>query len=177
MRWFLLLVCLVALVSCTEISFKEPQPKAVKKLKSFPSSLRGQYLIPDDSATTNPDTLVISKQWYRISGGKDKMDWLNRGNLSDSLIVKKYKGYFFLNFYLEEQWIIRAFGQEKNGDIILLNINLSDDKTMQNLKTKLHPEVLNIESNTFYQVDPLPQKLLDFILANATPERPLKKIK
>jgi len=177
MRWLLLFTCLKVLVSCTEISFKEPQPKNVKILKSFPSSLRGKYIIPEDSSTRNPDTLIISKQWYRISGGSEKEDWLNRGNLSDSLVLKKYKGYYFLNFWIEKQWVIRTFRQEKNGNIILMDINLSNDKTLQNLKTELHPEIIKDESNTFYQVDPLPQDLLDFILLNSKPQQPLRKIK
>jgi hypothetical protein len=177
MRVLLFLVCLISLASCTEISFRETQPKGIKNLKTFPSSLRGKYIIPDDSSNNIPDTLLISKQWYRISGGSEKEDWLNRGNLSDSLVLKKYKGYYFLNFLLEKQWVIRTFRQEKNGNIILLDVNLSDNKTLENLKTKLHPEIIKDESNTFYQVDPLPQDLLDFILLNSTAQQPLRKIK
>lgn len=165
------------MASCTEISFTEPQPKGIKKLKSFPSSLRGKYKIPDDSTSANPDTLLVSKYWYRIGAGQIKVDWLNNGTLSDSLVLKSYKGYYFLNFLIEKQWVLRTFKQEKNGNIILFDVTLSDDQVMQKLKEKLHPEILKVNSNTFYKVDPLPNELLDFIRENYTAQQPLQKIK
>ncbi len=165
------------MASCTEISFTEPQPKGIKKLKSFPSSLRGNFSMPDDSTSGNPDTLHIGKDWYRIGGGPEKVDWLNNGTLSDSLVLKSYKGYYFLNFLIEKQWVLRTFKQEKNGNIILFDVTLSDDQTIQRLKEKLHPEILKVNSNTFYKVDPLPNELLDFIRENYTAQQPLQKLK
>jgi len=164
------------MASCTEISFTEPQPKGIKKLKSFPPSLRGKYSMPDDSTSANPDTLLVSQYWYRIGAGQGKVDWLTNGTLSDSLVLKSYKGYYFLNFLVEKQWVIRTFKQEKNGNIILLDVTLSDDLTMKKLKEKLHPETIKVNSSTFYKVDPLPDELLEFIRENYTAQQTLQKI-
>jgi hypothetical protein len=177
MRYAFIFLVLITVASCTEISFKEAQPKGIKKLGSFPASLCGKYVIPDDSSSRKQDTLIIKKDGYWITGGSERADWLDHGVLSDTIVLKKYKDYYFLNFYLQKQWVLRTFKVEKNQDIIMFEVNLSDEQTIQNLKTKLQPEVIKKESDTFYKVDPSPKELLDFIRANGKPQEALKKVK
>jgi hypothetical protein len=165
----------LVITACTEISFQEPQPKGVKKLKTFPPSLHGRYLLPEESDHQPPDTLIISNNAYKIVGAINKNDLLDQGTLGDSLVLKNYKGYYFINFHLDNHWVIRVFRLQKNG-IVLYEVNLSDAQTLDHLKTKLQPVILKEDSNTFYEVDPTPKELLKFIQAHYTAPTTLRKL-
>jgi len=46
------------LLSCKEVTFKEPQPAGVAALKEVPSSLRGAYQTYEQTSGDFSDTLV-----------------------------------------------------------------------------------------------------------------------
>jgi len=174
-----LIVILIGLsiAACTEISFKEPQPKGIKTLAEFPRSLQGKYIIPEDSGSEKFDTVYIDPTRYRINSLIKEGEWMNRGVLSDSLVLKIYKGFYFLNFYTDEQWIVRVFEQEKNGNIQLYEINLSDDEKVKRLSETFQPEVIKKDnSTTYYRIDPTPKNYLKFIKENYSKLEPMRKI-
>ena len=122
MNKLFLFVLGISFIACTEITFKEPQPKGIKALREFPGALQGRYIVRQDSASTIFDTVYIEAIRYRINSIINEGDWMNRGVLSDSLVLKNYKGFYYLNFYTDEQWIVRVFKQEKNGNVSLNQI-------------------------------------------------------
>ena len=65
---FSLILFLVVLISCKEITYKEPQPKGKKSLTEIPFSLQGKYLLIDENGI-DKDTLYINRSGYRTQGG------------------------------------------------------------------------------------------------------------
>src|SRR6187549_542904 len=129
---YLPFVLLFALLSCKEITYKEPQPKGKKILVEIPKPLRGKYLLIDDNGI-DKDTLYISKDRFHMRGENP-----DEGILGDSLVLKKYKGYYFLNINQRPEWALRVIKQEKNGDI---NVMAMDDKNFNSFLTKLGNEI------------------------------------
>lgn len=59
--------CLVSiLISCKEITFKEPQPKGKRNLTSVPATLHGKYLTQKEEGDYSQDTIIITKNGYRF---------------------------------------------------------------------------------------------------------------
>src|SRR5690242_13587124 len=100
------------LSSCKEVAFPEPQPKGVKPIREIPASLQGRYvpITPDDKQ----DTLIIESWGYHFKDANNK-DWLGRGVISDSLVIKFYKGYYFVNFRGDDLWFLRVIKQQPSG--------------------------------------------------------------
>src|SRR5690242_17570542 len=98
-----------ALSACKEISFREPQPKSKKTLDKFPKSIQGKYLGLEDDGTLSKDTVVVSEKNYRlgyfkVDGTTNSGDAFDSKELGDSLVLKSYKGYYFLNFNEKPEW-------------------------------------------------------------------------
>jgi hypothetical protein len=169
---------LLALTSCKEITFSEPQPVSVKKLKTFPVNLIGKYIVTEDSNLTT-DTVLIYKDFFQILDSTEKNKLSEKSVLSDSLILKKYKGYYFLNFSEKKRWALRVFRQEKNKDITLFTIDLSDDTTLAHLQKELKPILVKEDSDTYFEVRPSPEPkvLLKFIQEHYNEKVLLKRLK
>ena len=75
MRKLALASVFIALLSCKEITFKEPQPRGKKILKEIPEALVGSYLLTDekDGAT---DTLIVTSKGYLVASDKKGGDWV-----------------------------------------------------------------------------------------------------
>jgi hypothetical protein len=126
------IVSFVFLIACTEVSFKNPQPEGVKKLTAIPAELVGKY-VPLDSAEST-DTLVISKTGYEIKSTSEKSETeLERGFMSDSLVLKFYKGYYFVNKRENDRWILRLVKLE-GGKLSLAQIAVATDEKKERLK-------------------------------------------
>src|SRR5882757_112711 len=120
--------------SCKEVSFREPQPSGVKALTEVPEVLRGMYIPRDAKPDDKGDTLLIESWGYHFKDSQDK-DWLGRGVISDSLVVKFYQDYYFVNFRSGDQWVLRLVKQNPNGDMQFLSIDLqSEEKSKDKLK-------------------------------------------
>jgi hypothetical protein len=151
-------ILFLVLLSCKEITYTEPQPKGKKTLAEIPNSLRGKYLLIDDNGV-DKDTLYIDKNGYHIRGGDN-----DEGILGDSLVLKKYKGYYFLNINQRPEWVLRVIKQEKNGDIVVMAM---DDKNFNSFLKKLGNEI-RIDSTQkkdeqLYQIDPTPKQLVGLV--------------
>ena len=150
------------LYSCKEVSFREPQPAGVKSLKEVPGSLQGRYVGIDDQGK-DTDTLVIEPWGYHFKDAKEN-DWLGRGVISDSLVIKVYENYCFVNFRAGDQWVLRIIKQKPSGDISFLSLNVSDDAKRKDILRKLGKRfpVKEIErkDDTFYQIAPSKEQLI-----------------
>ncbi len=148
----------LVLLSCTEITYKEPQPIGRKNLLEMPASLRGRYLIEEETGDRK-DTLYISETGYRTQGGA-----IDEGTLGDSLVLKKYKGYYFLNINQKPEWALRVIKQQKNGDLFFMAM---EEKDFNSFLRKLGKEI-RIDSTyaideKLYQIDPTPKQLVGLI--------------
>ena len=170
---FCLAFCILYLASCSEISYKEPQPKGIKGLSRVPAKLEGSYLIMEDGELT--DTLVVMPTGYRI--GKDEL-----ATLSDSLVMKYYKGYYFINMRNDFSWYLRVVKPQKNGDLLYLAMpevsNENDGKKFRDLLAQdINIVETEIDRKTFYLIDPTPKKLIQLIKKGHFKEQTFKKIK
>ncbi len=181
MRTALLIgACALLVVACKEVSFMEPQPSGIKPLNQIPASLIGQYLSYDDRTGEESDTLIIESWGYHFKDKEDN-DWLGRGHLSDSLVVKSYQGYYFVNFKSGDQWILRLIRQKSYGGIEFLSIDIQDDAKRKEMLRKISKKITIKEvhrgEDTFYQINPTPAQLIELINAGFFTGPELSKIK
>lgn len=171
MRILLLSIVTLSLVSCKEVSFKAPQPVGKKPLTSVPKNLQGKFLVMTEEGTPSKDTIVITSRGYRF-GYFDpeeravKNDEYEEGVLSDSMVLKNFKGYYFLSLNEDPEWILRVLKEEKNGDLLYLTM---EDKKMdfteylEKLSSEIRIDSMTTENETLYQIDPDPNQLADLI--------------
>jgi hypothetical protein len=152
--------------SCKEVSFREPQPAGVQPLSEVPAALRGQYTPANATPEDKGDTLIIESWGYHFKDSQDK-DWLGRGVLSDSLVVKFYQDYYFVNFRSGDQWVLRLVKQNTDGGMQFLSIDLqSEEKSKDKLKRlskKIKFTEIKRGDDTFYQINPTPAQLMTLI--------------
>ena len=113
---FIYLGLLAAISSCLPVYFEQPQPAGIEAEKIFPKKLQGVYFEEGNDITIKIDELTFEY------GNEDTI--LNRGQLSDSLILKKYKKYFFLNLKNDDLWSVYVVS--KKNDIKLLCLTIPD---------------------------------------------------
>lgn len=153
------------LYSCKEVSFREPQPTGVTALKEVPKALHGRYVgIAEKGDDT--DTLIIESWGYHFRDNKEK-DWLGKGVLSDSLVVKFYQDYYFVNFRSGDQWVLRVIHQKTDGSIEFLSIPVGDDAKRKDILKKLSKKFtvkeIQRKDDTFYQINPTRDQLMQLI--------------
>lgn len=114
--------------SCTETRYKEPQPFEKKEKQSFPKKMQGTFVDEDG------DTFKIESS--RIIGPKDNVLGTNTETIeiSDSLKVKKYKGYCFLNTLTENNhWNVFLVDYSSKTSIHVYGID-PESKRIKDLK-------------------------------------------
>ncbi|MCU0419867.1 MAG: hypothetical protein MUC38_09430 [Cyclobacteriaceae bacterium] len=156
----------VALYSCKEVSFPQTQPAGVAALAEVPAGLRGHYNAVDNVTREKGDTLIIESWGYRFTDKNDK-DWLGRGVLSDSLVVKFYENVYFVNFKADNQWVLRLIRKKSTGDLEFLYLDIQSDEKRQELLKRLGKRLaikeIKRQDDTFYQINPTPQQLMALI--------------
>jgi hypothetical protein len=167
MRLLLLIIFWsLLLYSCKEVTFREAQPTGIAPLKEIPLALRGIYQTYDKQTGETGDTLIIESWGYHFKDKEDQ-DWLGKGKLSDSLVVKFYENYYFINFKEDNQWVLRLIRQKSPGVLEFMSIDIQDDSKRREMLRKLSRKmpVKEIERNddTFYQINPTPAQLLNLI--------------
>ncbi len=164
MRLLLLIACL--LFSCKEVTFREPQPTGIAVLKEIPLSLRGVYLTYDKLTGETGDTLIIEPWGYHFKDKGDN-DWLGKGTLSDSLIVKFYQNHYFINFKEDNQWVLRVIRQKSPGVLEFMSIDIQDDanrrEMLRKLSRKTQVKEIKRGDDTFYQINPTPAQLVALV--------------
>ena len=120
MRKIVILLIGIVSIGCTEISYKEPQPKGVKPLNELPSKLHGKYLMDNDTV------YLFDKGLRGYEDGKKEFVLL-----SDTIVFKEYKGNYFFSYRDGDVWLLRILRQEKNGDISFLSMDDVPDNEAQ----------------------------------------------
>lgn len=161
----LIFVWALLLCSCKEVSFREPQPSGVIPLLEIPKALQGNYIGMDERGD-DTDTLIVESWGYHLRDTDDK-DWLGKGTLSDSLVIKYYQNYYFVNFRSGDQWVLRLVKQKPNGAIEFLSIPVSDDAKRKDILRKLSRKIgvkeIEKEGDMYYQINPTKEQLMDLI--------------
>jgi hypothetical protein len=123
---------------------------------------------------------MIESWGYHFKDSKDN-DWLGRGTLSDSLVLKYYANVYFVNFRAGDQWVLRLIRQKPSGAIEFLSINLSDDVKRKEILKKLSKRfpVKEIEKkdDIFYQINPTKEQLMKLIQEGYFTGGELSKVK
>ena len=162
---FLSLLWILLLWSCKEVTYPVPQPAGVALLQKVPDQLLGKYFAIDTSGEKS-DTLIIESWGYHFQDTNDK-DWLGRGVLSDSLVIKSYMDYYFVNFKSGDQWLLRVLKQKPSGAITFMSIDLQDDaqikEVIKKISKRLKVREIKNESDNFYQINPTPNQLMGLI--------------
>ncbi|HNR74906.1 MAG: hypothetical protein UZ12_BCD005001763 [Bacteroidetes bacterium OLB12] len=172
MRFGFIMICIcwtMLLLSCKEVSFPKAQPAGLAALPQFPESICGEYLIRNKATGEIGDTIIIEPWGYRIKDASEK-DWLGAGRISDTLMVKQYQNYYFINFKEGDQWILRLLRVKSPRVLELLSINLQDDleceQVLQKLGKKFIVKTLKQNDHTFYQINPTSAQLMSLIQEN-----------
>jgi hypothetical protein len=167
------------LISCKEVSFREPQPAGVQALSQVPIALQGSYVGMSDQGS-DTDTLIMESWGYHFRDSKEK-DWLGKGVLSDSLVVKFYKDYYFVNFRTGDQWVLRLIRQKADGSIDFLSIPVGDDakrkEILKKLAKRLAVKEIQRKDETFYQINPTRDQLMMLIADGFFEGNELRRIK
>jgi hypothetical protein len=183
-RGALIFLVVLILISCKEVSFKEPQPKGRRTMTSVPKKLQGKYLTYEENGVLSKDTVIIKPNGYRfgyfdpLPASTHREDY-EEGVLSDSLILKSYKGYYFLNLYEKPEWLLRVIKQERNGDLIYMAMEQEDvdfNDYLKKLSSEIAIDSVKRENETLYHIDPSPAKLIELIENGYFTRTPLKRI-
>lgn len=172
-RLFLLILILFCLQACKEISFLESQPKGKKILHAVPKKLQGKYLLADENGV-DADTLFITSTGYRI--GNDKK---HEAYLSDTLVLKYFKSYYFLNIKEQSDWYLRVIQKDNNGNLLYMTMD-SEDRRFNDYLLRLSSEIEidSVKSNDEmrYRIDPSPKEMIALIKKGFFKKITLKKI-
>ena len=170
--------------SCKEISFREPQPKGKKLLTHVPKELHGRYLAQKENGDVSEDTIIITANGYRFAYAhpldKNNAGHPDAGILGDSLVLKSYKGYYFLNINDNPEWLLRVLHREKNGDLIYMapeQEGVEFDDYLKKLSTQIRIDSLKVQGEMLYQIDPTPKQLVDLVEKGYFSRTLFKKIK
>lgn len=176
---------LLVVFACKEVSFENPQPEGRKALASVPRALQGKYLALTDEGIPSKDTVVITERGYRfgyfdVAERSGKNDRYEEGVLSDTLILKSYKGYYFLNLNEKPEWLLRVLRQEKNGDLIYMSLQQKDtdfNDFLKKLSAEIRVDSIQKEDEMLYQIDPTPAMLMKLIHKGYFSESRLIKVR
>jgi hypothetical protein len=171
MRFGFILICgfWMLLFACKEVSYPKAQPVGITALNQLPESLCGEYLIRDKATGEIGDTIIIERWGYRTKDTTGN-DWLGGGHISDTLVVKQYQDYYFINFKEGDQWILRLLKVKNPNRLELLSINLENDAereaVLQKLGEKLKVKTITKNDYVFYQINPTPAQLMSLVHEN-----------
>jgi hypothetical protein len=165
-------ILVLFLSACTEIGFKEAQPADGRILSAIPARLQGRYIMPDENSSSPSDTIIVTGTGYHVTyfSADDRLrsnhDAIDQGTISDSLVLKYYKPYYFLNFREQDQWMLRVIKVQANGDLVLLSPQQSDidfKDYLKNLSAVVRIDSGFVNGKMLYQINPSPKKLVSLI--------------
>ncbi len=167
MKALLCILSVLLLASCTEVSFPTHQPKGISPLSTFPTELRAYYLT--DEGDSIQDTLLIEERGYKILDGRpvSEKNWLDAAEISDSLVVKKYKDLYFISFKENNEWLLRILKRDKKGNLTFMMMAINDSekvKSLSELQKELPVQVIKLNENEkYYRIDPTPKQLISLV--------------
>jgi len=104
-----LVVCMM--VACNMVRVEVPQPNGVQNLTKISDKLTGMFIGSDH------DTLMVDVGWFSFKSTKGDMNVDLK--LSDSTVIRQYKGYYFLSNQEADGWNVVAM-EPKSGDRVTL---------------------------------------------------------
>ncbi|PZR36276.1 MAG: hypothetical protein DI538_14125 [Azospira oryzae] len=177
---FFVLIWASLFYSCKEVSFTVAQPAGVAALKEVPEELRGKFRPLETPSDEKKDTLIIESWGYHFKDNNDK-DWLGRGTISDSLVIKFYQNYYFVNFRSGDQWVLRLIKQKPSGNLELMSIDIGADekrkKVLKKLSKRFRITEVRYKDDTFYQINPTAAQLMQLIKEGYFTSNELKRLK
>lgn len=184
-KYHLVWICLIVFASCKEISFREPQPKGRKALTTVPKKLQGMYLPVQLDGSLSRDTVIITRHGYRFgyydgTVASSHQTHFEEGGLSDSLVLKAYRGYYFLNLYEDPEWLLRVIRQEKDGDLVYMAMEQTDvdfKDYIIKLSDELPVDSVKADGEVQYYIQPSPAKLVELIEKGYFSQTVLKRIR
>jgi hypothetical protein len=163
----MLLILTILATSCVEISYQEPQPKGIKPLAAVPKKLQGSYQLTENGKVMD-DVMVVFKNGYRFKS-KDSSEKAEEFLLGDSIVLKYYKGYYFVNNRATYNWHLRIVKRTKKGDLRYFEMeNVPEDESsrvayLNQLQAEVPVIKTEIDGRPQYLIDPSPDKLVELI--------------
>ena len=129
LRLSVFLSLVFAFSSCMTIGYEVSQPAGKKSLKEFPEAFLGVY---DDEPLGRDTELVILSHSVFLDGD----DELNQGELflSDSLVLKKFRGFYIVSYWDKEMgtWMIYPF-KSNGGQLQVYNLDVKKESAASQL--------------------------------------------
>ena len=165
MKKLILFLVLLLIIGCDgkEVYFDQPQPANSEMENIFPAALQGIYIV--DSASIDDSIkfhLIINELTYDY--GPDDSRGNEKGQLSDSLILKKHKSHYILNYKEEEGWHAVVITTQSIGKISAHLIGGAMDayevEEIEKFKktTKVKEVLFNSGNVDYYLISPTPKE-------------------
>jgi hypothetical protein len=166
MRTLFIFLIPCVIFGCNEITYPVPQPSGEKNLSTIPEELHGKYVAHGSGGSD--DTVAIARNG--IFDPNHPNDAKATYALSDSLILRKYKGYYFMNnseHHNSNDWRVIVIKKMSNGDLETQSMS-ADDKKFPELIRNVSKVVLIDSTKTnnsirLYQINPSPQQLMQLV--------------
>lgn len=153
--WITIAACLLA--SCSVVRFDVPQPNGVKNLDRIPDKLTGMFI------GTNNDTLMVNVGWFSFKSTKGDMNVDLK--LSDSTVLRQYKGYYFLSNQEADGWNVVAV-EPKSGDrvtLLMLYVDNADRLARIQKIVKLREKKKSDGETDYYLANPTKEELIKLL--------------
>ena len=165
MKKLILFWVLLLIIGCDgkEIYFEQPQPANSEMENIFPKALQGKYIVDGRSKNDSIKFHLIINELTYYSGADDGSSG-EKGQLSDSLILKKHKSHYILNYKEEEGWhaiVISTQNIDKfSAHLIGGAMDAYEVEEIEKLKkTTKVKEVLYSSGNVdYYLINPTPKE-------------------
>ena len=153
------LLLAVIFASCTEIYFPEPQPKGVQPLKNGFQDLIGEYLCYDEDGLQE-DTVKVTKTHIQLSE-----DEFLEEELGEEVVVKKYKGHYFINFHNKEKdlWQLMVVESLNPDSLRITNLTCLDPDRTDEITQKRYVKLVEEEDDDYIIMNPSKGKLMKLV--------------
>lgn len=151
-RCLFMIMILLMFSACDQVVFLEPQPPKVKELLEIPRNLHGTYIDQDG------DTMYIDKQSF--SYNSSEFSGLEEMYLSDSMVLKQYKGHYYYNTAVKledgKYWLSYILYPESDGSGFGLYAMDPDDVVKLAKLQEITSKIKDIEEGekNYYLFDP-----------------------
>lgn len=144
------------MASCVEVYFEQAQPAGVKAKNEFPKSMQGMYVADEK------DTLLITQYKIKDKNDKQEPDMI----LSSDLVLKKYKGYYYINQKNEDGlWEVGIISVEKNGSLNVIYIDGNKKEKIERLKQLVETTIILDDEGKedYYVINPTKKELIELL--------------
>lgn len=90
--YYYLLVFVLLAISCTDVRFKQPMPVKGEELELIPDDLI-TFIVSQDSASLKEDLPDLDAN-------------IKKRTIPDNMVIKKWKGSYFINSKMDSLWIL-----------------------------------------------------------------------